>query len=95
MVPFNLQLELNGKLTTFSVEQLDPLADSLGFMRYQVRTFQQTSVIFVNIEAEPDEVTGYTEEEVFTLDEVKVIAAAVRDYNASRQLNFDQMAFDF
>lgn len=95
MVPFNLQFELGGKLTTFSVEQLEQLADSQGFMRYQVRTFNQGSVIFVNIEDEPDEVIGYTEEEVFTLDEVKVIAAAIRAYNASRQLNFDQMAFDF
>jgi phosphoserine aminotransferase len=98
MVPFNFQLELANKLTTFSAEQLDQLADATGFMRYQVRTFNHRSVIAVNIEAEPlspEEIIGYSEDETFTTDEVKSIAAAIREYNSSRQLNFDQMAFDF
>lgn len=98
MVPFNLQLELGGRLTTFSAEQLDQLADETGFMRYQVRTFNHRSVVCVNIEDEPlspEEVIGYGEDEVFTLDEIKAIAAAIREYNSSRKLNFDQMHFDF
>ncbi|QEC74709.1 hypothetical protein [Mucilaginibacter ginsenosidivorax] len=98
MVPFNLQLELTNLLTTISAEQLDQLADETGFMRYQVRTFNRQSVVFVNIEEEPlsrEKITGYSEEEVFSHDEIKVIAPAIRRYNSSRQLNFDQMAFDF
>lgn len=98
MVPFNLQLELGGRLTTLSAEQLDQLADEAGFMRYQVRTFNHRSVVCVNIEDEPlspEEVIGYGEEEVFTIAEIKTIAAAIREYNNSRKLNFDQMHFDF
>jgi hypothetical protein len=97
MVPFNLQLELANKLTTVSVEQLDQLADTAGFMRYQIRTFNQRSVVLVNIEDErlPEKIVDYSEDEAFSWDEVKAIAIAIRNYNDSRKLNFDQMAFDF
>jgi hypothetical protein len=37
----------------------------------------------------------FGEDEVFSLDEVRTIAAAIRDYSSSRKLNFDQMHFDF
>lgn len=98
MLPFNLQLELNARQVTISAEQLDQLADELGFMRYHVRTFNHSTVIFVNIEDEPlppDEIIGYSLEEVFSLDDVNAIAGAIRQYNSSRNLNFDQMHFDF
>jgi len=98
MVPFHLQLELAQKLTTVSAEQLDQLADEMGFMRYQVRTFNQSALIFVNIEevGSSTEINiGYIEEPIFSADEVKAIAAAIRQYHNSRKLNFDQMAFDF
>ncbi|RKR84635.1 hypothetical protein BDD43_4882 [Mucilaginibacter gracilis] len=98
MVPYNLQIELNARLVTFSAEQLDQLADNAGFMRYQIRTFNHHSVIYVNIEdepREPEDIIGFSEDEVFSLDEVRTIAAAIRDYNSRRKLNFDQMHFDF
>jgi len=98
MVPFNLQLELGGRLTTVSAEQLDQLADETGFMRYQVRTFNHRAVVCVNIEdvpLSPEDVTGYGEDDVFTPEEIKVIAGAIREYCSSRKLNFDQMHFDF
>ena len=98
MVPFNLQIELNARLVTFSAEQLDQLADNAGFMRYQIRTFNHHSVIYVNIEdepLEPEDIIGFSEDEVFSLDELRTIAAAIREYNSSRKLNFDQMHFDF
>jgi len=98
MVPFNLQIELNARLLTFSAEQLDQLADNVGFIRYQIRTFNNHSVIYVNIEddaPEPDDIIGFSDDEVFSLDEVRIIAAAIREYNSSRKLNFDQMHFDF
>jgi hypothetical protein len=98
MVPFNLQIELHARQVTFSVEQLDQLADNVGFMRYQVRTFNHNSVIYVNNGAdplEPGEIIGFSEDEVFSPDEVMAIATAIRGYNSSRKLNFDQMHFDF
>ena len=98
MVPFNLQLEINARLLTISVEQLDQLADNAGFMRYQIRSFNHDTVIFVNIEEEqlpPEVVIGFSEDDVFTLDEIRLIAAAIRQYNSGRKLTFDQMTFDF
>ena len=98
MIPFNLQLELQARLTTLSVEQLDQLADKTVFMRYQIRTFNEHSVVYVNIEddpLDPEDIVGFSEEEVFSLDEVKTIAFAIREYNSRRKLNFDQMHFDF
>jgi hypothetical protein len=98
MVPFNLQIELNARPVTFSAEQLDQLADNVGFMRYQIRTFNHHSVVYVNIEnepLEPEDIIGFSEDEVFSLEEVRTIAAAIREYNSSRKLNFDQMDFDF
>lgn len=98
MVPFNLQLEINERLLTISVEQLDQLADTIGFMRYQIRTFNYNTVIFVNIEEEqlsPEDIIGFSEDDVLTLDEIKAIATAIRQYNDGRKLKFDQMTFDF
>ncbi|MCC8407687.1 hypothetical protein LJ707_02020 [Mucilaginibacter sp. UR6-1] len=80
------------------IEQLDQLADTAGFIRYQVRTFHRSSVVYVNAGEEtpgPEEITGFSEEEAFSPDEVKTIAAAIREYNGSRKLNFNQMHFDF
>lgn len=98
MVPFHLLIELQGKQTTLMIEQLDQLTDTIGFMRYQVRSFNHRSVIYVNVgeePLEPEEIIGFSEEEVFSADEVKVIAVAIREYNSTRKLNFDQMHFDF
>lgn len=98
MVPFNFQLEFNARQITFSAEQLDQLADAAGFMRYRVRTFNDSSIVFVNTEdahLAPANVAGYSLDEAFTLEQVHAIAQAVREHNSSRKLNFDQMAFDF
>jgi hypothetical protein len=98
MVPLNLQVELHGQLLTISVEQLDQLPDAVGYMRYQVRTAEQRSVVLVNLEAEqlfPEENIGLSEDDVFTPDETSVIAAAIREYNSGRRLTFDQLTFDF
>lgn len=50
MVPFYLQVELQNKQTTLMIEQLDQLTDTAGFMRYQIRTFNYSSVVHVNVE---------------------------------------------
>jgi len=98
MVPFNLQLDLANKLTTLSAEQLDQIADTEGFMRYQIRAFNDISIVYVNIEDEPlspEEIIAYSLDEVFSLEDVRAIAVAIRQHNSNRKLNFDQTAFDF
>ena len=98
MVPYNLQVELHRQLLPISVEQMDQLADAVGYMRYQIRTAEQRSVILVNIDAEqllPEDIIGFSEDDVFTLEEIGVIAAAIRQYNSGRRLTFDQLTFDF
>lgn len=98
MIPFNLQLELSDRLTTISVEQIDQLADTVGFMQYQIRTFHHNSVVHVNIENEPiapEEITGYSMDDAFLPDEIKTISAAIRAYNRDQKLSFDQMSFNF
>ena len=114
MVLINLQLELNARQVKISAEQLDQLADEVGFMRYQVKAADRTTVVYVNIEDEqripltpqdaedyfetlqyPEQGIGYTLDDIFTTDEAIAIAKAIREYNFSRKLNFDQMNFDF
>jgi len=50
MVPFNLELELAGKVLTVSVEQLDRLADDEGYIRYDITTDIRRAVIYDNVE---------------------------------------------
>jgi hypothetical protein len=98
MIPFNLQFEIANRLTTIFVEQLDQLADTLGFMRYQIRSFHQSSVVHVNIENEPttpEEIIGYSIDDAFSPDEIEAISAAIKAYNRDRKLSFDQMSFNF
>jgi hypothetical protein len=67
---------------------MDQLADDAGFMRYQIRTFNQHSVMFVNMEAlplSPDFLIGFSEDDGFTPGEVKVISAAIRDEHSNRK----------
>jgi len=43
----------------------------------------------------PEQLSDFDENEAFTPEEVGVIAAAIKAYNSSRKLKFDQMHFDF
>jgi hypothetical protein len=43
----------------------------------------------------PDQLSDFDANEVFTPEEVSVIAAAIKAYNKTRKLKFDQMHFDF
>ena len=98
MVPFHLQIELTGRWTTLMVEQMDRLTDDQGFMRYQVRTFNQHSMVFVNIEGDllsPESQMGFSEDDAFKPQEIEVTSAAIRDYNSTGKRNADQIAFDF
>lgn len=98
MVPFHLQIELSGRPAALMAEQLDQLADSDGFIRYQIRTFNHNTVVHVNVEDEainPEKTIGFNEEAVFSQEEMTCISLAIREFNHSHRLNFDQMNFDF
>lgn len=114
MVPFNLEFDFGDVPVAGTAEQLDQLADTAGFMRYQVAAGERQSVICVNIEEEtqqlvtpqdaeayyeavyyPEYDSGFSEDEVFSAEEVAVIVTAIKAYNNSRRLTFDQMNFDF
>lgn len=43
----------------------------------------------------PEQLSDFDEDEVFTPEEVVVIAATIKAYNKTRSLKFDQMHFDF
>jgi hypothetical protein len=53
MVPFNLEFESGQDRVAGTAEQLDQLADTAGFMRYQVTVGDRRSVVCVNIEDIP------------------------------------------
>lgn len=114
MVPIHLEFEFGDGLVAVTAEQLDQLADTEGFMRYQISAGERRSVVCVNTEKEqlpsvtahnaenyyeavhyPGQVSDFSEDEVFTPEEISTIAAEIRVYNNSRKLTFDQMHFDF
>lgn len=43
----------------------------------------------------PEQALAFSEDEVFTPEEVSTIAAEIKAYNNTRKLKFDQMHFDF
>lgn len=43
----------------------------------------------------PEQVSGFSQDEVFTAQEIEIIASAICAYNDGRKLKFDQMNFDF
>ena len=52
MIPINLELRFGDSQMAGTAEQLDQLADTAGFMRYQIILGERRSVICVNIEEE-------------------------------------------
>lgn len=95
MTPFYLQVEFAGRRTTLMVQQLDQPADINGFMCYQIRTFNQHSVVFVNTEQKRLCPIGFSDDEGFTAEEIKVIVVAIRDYNSNCRRSADQIVLDF
>lgn len=43
----------------------------------------------------PEQLSGFSQDDVFNTKEVETIAAVIKDYNNSRRLKFDQAHFDF
>jgi hypothetical protein len=60
----------------------------------QIITRQDAEAYFEAINY-PEQVFAYTEDDVFTLEEARIIGAAIRQYNRSQNLNFDQLDFPF
>jgi hypothetical protein len=52
MVPFFLELELDNKSLTITVEQLQNFADVDGYCRYDITAGQRRAVVYVNVEYE-------------------------------------------
>jgi|GEM_PF-1352329 len=52
MVPFFLELELDNKSLTITVEQLQNFADVDGYCRYDVTAGERRAVVYVNVEYE-------------------------------------------
>lgn len=52
MVPFFLELELDNKMLTITVEQLQNFADVDGYCRYDITAGERRSVVYVNVEYE-------------------------------------------
>jgi hypothetical protein len=52
MVPFFLELELDKKMLTITVEQLQNFADADGYCRYDITAGERRAVVYVNVEYE-------------------------------------------
>ena len=52
MVPFFLDIELNNRPLTITVEQLQNFADVDGYCRYHITAGDRRAVIYVNVEYE-------------------------------------------
>jgi hypothetical protein len=57
-------------------------------------TRQDTEAYFEAIHY-PEQVFAYTEDDIFTLEEARIIGATIRQYNRSQNLNFDQLQISF
>ena len=52
MVPFFLELELDNKSLTITVEQLQNFSDVDGYCRYDITAGERRAVVYVNVEYE-------------------------------------------
>ena len=52
MVPFFLELELDNKSLTITVEQLQNFADVDGYCRYDITAEARRAIVYVNVEYE-------------------------------------------
>jgi len=99
MVPFNLEIELENHPVLASIEQLDRLADTDGFIRFDVTCGERRSVIYVNVENDLPPVTpqdaetyfeavNYPEHvSAFSMDEVFTRTEVIVIGNAIRKYN--------
>jgi hypothetical protein len=93
MVLIDLELELENNLLTISAEQLERFADADGYTRYDVRAGERRTVVYVNIES--DQPAAYNDPDCFSQEELKAIAAAIRQYNRENKVVFAQFLLDF
>jgi hypothetical protein len=93
MVPFNLVIQLEDNLVIITVEQLERFADVDGYTRYDITESSRRSVVYVNIESEQP--LAYDDQELFLPEELKAIAAAIRQYNRENDVVIAQFLLDF
>jgi hypothetical protein len=93
MVPFNLEIQVDGNSVIITTEQLERFADIDGYTRYDVREGDRRSVVYVNIESEQP--LAYDDPDCFLAEELTAIAAAVRQYNRENNVIIAQFLLDF
>jgi hypothetical protein len=95
MVPFDLALTIGNEQVLVTVEQLERFADVEGYTRYDVRTADRRAVMYVNVVDKAPLVIAYADQEVFTTDEIEMIAEGVLQYNREAKVVFAQFLLDF
>jgi hypothetical protein len=93
MIPFNLEIQVEDNLLIITAEQLERFADVDGYTRYDVTEGERRSVVYVNIESEQP--LAYDDQELFLPEELKAIAAAIRQYNRKNKVVIAQFLLDF
>lgn len=95
MVPFDLVLTIGNVQVPVTAEQLERFAYVDGYTRYDVRTADRRSVIYVNVVDESPVTPAYNEPEVFSAEECQVFAEAILQYNREAKVVFAQFLLDF
>jgi hypothetical protein len=95
MVPFDIELRVGNKQVAATAEPLERFADADGYTRYDVRTADRRSVLYVNVVDEAPVVLAYDDRGVFTEDELRTIAGSIREYNRRAKVVFAQFLLDF
>jgi hypothetical protein len=93
MVPFNLEIQLEDNPVIITAEQLERFADVDGYTRYDITENSRRSVVYVNIESEQP--LAFDDQELFFPEELKAIAAAIRQYNKENNVVIAQFLLDF
>jgi hypothetical protein len=57
MIPFNLEVDMACEHVLLKAEQLERFADADGFSRYDIRSGERRSVVWINVNYEPQIVT--------------------------------------
>jgi len=95
MVPFILTVETENEPVVLTVEQLERFADVDGYTRYDVTAEGRRSVMYVNVADDAPVVYAFDDQELFTPEECRNIAVAIRQYNNEARVVFAQFLLDF
>ena len=95
MVPFILAIEVENEPLELTVEQLERFADVDGYTRYDVTAAGRRSLIYVNVTDDLPAVYAFDDQDLFTPEECRNIAIAIRQYNDEARVVFARFLLDF